>query len=280
MKRTGFTLIELLVVIAIIAILAGLLLPGLSRAKKAALRISCASNLRQMGIVFQMYSAESKGRYPSVQTYMGDNCDEKNRRVLMVNGPSVYPEYLSDARVLVCPSDADGDSEFERGRWSRPDGPQGSRSGGSINPCRLDSLSYFYPGWILEDRAMFDPGTGDISPAFVRAFTSVLESDDATLLDTDWQFTNEEEETFSVRRFRSGIERFSITDINNPSLAFTSTSNLPLMYDKVDMNVIEFNHIPGGANVLFFDGHAEFQKYPGNFPTSRAWAQCVDQMEL
>jgi prepilin-type N-terminal cleavage/methylation domain-containing protein/prepilin-type processing-associated H-X9-DG protein len=62
--RRGFTLIELLVVIAIIAILAALLLPTLSRAKMAAKRIHCASNLHQLGVALRLYVDEFK-RYPA-----------------------------------------------------------------------------------------------------------------------------------------------------------------------------------------------------------------------
>ncbi len=82
-------------------------------------------------------------------------------------------------------------------------------------------------------------------------------------------------------RLREGIERFVITDINNPGAAAQAQSEIVMMYDAwggegtgswwTEQNntntVMRFNHVPGGSNVLYMDGHVAFQRYTLNkFP--------------
>jgi prepilin-type processing-associated H-X9-DG protein len=74
----------------------------------------------------------------------------------------------------------------------------------------------------------------------------------------------------TLYRLREGIERFLITDINQPAASARAQSSVPVMWDYVAGNrdVSRFNHVPGGANVLYMDGHVEFIRYPGKFPVT------------
>jgi prepilin-type N-terminal cleavage/methylation domain-containing protein len=100
-QKRGFTLIELLVVIAIIAILAGLILPVLARARESARRTSCASNLKQIGTGLNMYAdVPANGIYPGEPKAAPVNNAANNRIALT----RLFNAYVSDFRIFSCPS--------------------------------------------------------------------------------------------------------------------------------------------------------------------------------
>jgi prepilin-type processing-associated H-X9-DG protein len=233
-----------------------------------------------MGITFQMYMSEESGSFPTVQRHVGENCEEKNTGALIFDGPSIYPEYLADPRVLLCPSSPDAETEFEAGRWSRADGPNGTRQGGSTAPCLIDPISYFYHGWLIKSDWLTEPGTGDISRTFATAFEEVLRDDDVSRLGSQWSYVDDFGRNRLIMRLRDGMERFLITDINNPSTANISQGSIPVMFDRIDLDPMGFNHVPGGGNVLYMDGHVSFVKYPDTYPVSISWAELVHQLSL
>jgi prepilin-type N-terminal cleavage/methylation domain-containing protein len=115
--RQAFTLIELLVVIGIIAILAGLLLPALSRAKESAHKIACVNHLRQLGLSMRFYADDNQGRFlPRVHT---------NR------WPAALRESYQNLSILRCPSD----------------GPNPATRKDSKDPADLAPRSYILNGW-------------------------------------------------------------------------------------------------------------------------------------
>ena len=125
---------------------------------------------------------------------------------------------------------------------------------------------YVAGGFIMGASGTAPAGT---SPATYRDFSSNIYWQNRN---NDFTVTLPSGKVITIRRLREGIERFCITDINNPAGAAQAQSSIVVMYDEsraynaggggVDAN--RFNHIPGGMNILFMDGHVEWARYHGH----------------
>jgi prepilin-type processing-associated H-X9-DG protein len=299
-------------VIASIGILAAILLPALARAREAARRSSCANNLKQWGLVFKMYSGESgAGSFPPMQLE-----GELAGRVTVAIAPmvdAVYPEYLTDPSILICPSDANDDiSDL---KYTASEAPPGkTEDDWAITDERYkDNIdaSYAYLGWVfdrLDDRPEFNapisqfvlisqliPDIPDPNmPVPIQLARGIEIAGQCCLLGCNGQPPNPnaiaEDITNAVDysgnpcgngggttlfHLCEGVERFTVQDVANPAASTLSQSEIFIMFDAFSTNAADFNHIPGGSNVLFMDGHVEFIKYTGKAPITRTVAVVV-----
>jgi prepilin-type N-terminal cleavage/methylation domain-containing protein/prepilin-type processing-associated H-X9-DG protein len=242
--------------------------------------------------------------------------------LLSFKGRSLYPEYWTDPNIAICPSDARGDATGSAqgiradyaGQVKQAAEAAGSGGTEDAQMC-LDGIlsapiSYVYLPWaaescgqlsmmitlkayteyygILQAGGYTGGAPTDACPTgTARVNKAALDADLSMDYDPGWGWADLLDENGkpmpkTFYKIKEGIERFFITDINNPAASAKAQSNIPSMIDAFSegvspfskywtlpedaSGVARFNHIPGGSNVLWLDGHVEFQRYGKNFP--------------
>lgn len=241
-----------------------------------------------------MYAGEWNGRFPmSLAAFARFSFVTEGSIITTYEAVpyEIYPEYLSDFSLFHCPSSPSYDWDFAYG----PNITNGSFTvGRQYHNLYVEGKNYFYAGWVYENPqqvgvpyaatyrdlllAMFaNPehiGPSPLSDKDIEATTAITSMVTPLLPfapdPDDWG--NGDGNT--IYRLREGINRFLITDINNPAASAKADSEIFVMCDNISFRAPEpgesapanFNHRPGGANVLYMDGHVEWIAYPGKFP--------------
>jgi len=232
---------------------------------------ACANNLKQMGIVFEMYSSESpEGLWPPLPPNTGQ---------FMCEAKAIYPEYLTDPVVLLCPA-------IRHSAWSAwEDGDL------QLSQCFEDS-SYMYLGYVVtSDEEMeafaevyrervaqglgFDedlaapPGRGSMgTDTFYRLWEKPSEWTDSGALR-------------SKRRLPEDLVRALLGDETEANAAREILKQIPVMWDRMYSAGESFhsNHTPAGSNVLYMDGHVESVEYPGKWPVTKRMAEITAELD-
>jgi prepilin-type N-terminal cleavage/methylation domain-containing protein len=242
MRRRAFTLVELLVVIGIIALLIAMLLPTLKKAKEAANRTRCASNMRQIIMGMQMYSNDDKKKiylYPSnggaYDSFYPLHPLKSNAEAngLPIPGGLVMgtPKYVRDLKAFICPSTD-----------NRVDNPLHLLNN-APSPSDQSGLHSYEP------RMQMDPGITFADGYRVPENPPDAAGERGTLISANpydcdrflWKSQN---------NCRKVSDILALTDADDQQFAGSDNNNWP---DAVN------NHGDDGFNVGYLDGHVVFE---------------------
>jgi len=233
--KSGFTLIELLVVMAIIAVLAGLMLPMLSRARSASLRAMCGNNLRQLAIANHSYASINGYFVAAAEDMWGKNLKRwhgvrKSQSTPFQLADSPLAAYLGDSgAVKECPAFVKHDKGFETGT-----------GGYGYNAIGVGSQSYLYGSYAGSTKGMAPEHIAN--PA-------------TTIMFADSAFVESKKGKVSIFEYSFAEPYFHLSDME-PVEAYQAVPSIHFRHDDV-------------ANVVWVDGHVTSEKMESMYTASQ-----------
>jgi len=241
-RARAFTLIELLVVVAIIALLMGILMPALQRAKEQSRKVACANNLKQIGLSMHMYANENDGKLPLNRSgYWLWDIAYRTTDFILASGGSRDTFY--------CPSDLSKNGDmaivWQYGQANPP--AYGTPIDQVVEPETgregiYRVTSYF---WLMDLQTprgpnlqpIYEPGT--LKKRWVRSLNEKGAGEAEMVLDATLSMTNDRENGNFVEVAGGLLSRHQL-------------------YDRT-------NHLrkgrPEGSNIVFLDAHQEWRNF-------------------